>query len=224
MWLDSLAPLGGSRMNSRAMPTGTPTAAEQQRPAPVAGRRRDHPDDEDARPSARSGRRGCARRRPGPGRGSGRRRPDRSCGRCRRCRIRRRPGCRSSANGHTLWHSAISGTRTAKAIMREGGDPLAAATVGDDRDRQPPADLGDGGDEGHRAQPGVAQAERLLDLGAQQADAVGDRAGDECRQRQQRQRRGSVLTQHAEHRRRAALARCRVRAPGQRWPPDHGCG
>ncbi len=89
---------------------------------------------------------------------------------------------------------------------RERRHQLAAAAVGDHGDGKPPPDLGDGGDERDGAQSGIAQAEGLLDVGAEQADAVAHRPGDEGGRGEQGEGRHAAFPQHVQERGRLALA------------------
>ena len=113
------------------------------------------------------------------------------------------------ANHHTFGESAIKRRGEREHEQGHTGDEPAAAAVGPDRDRQAPADLCNGRDEGHRAERGVLDVERVLEVRAEQADARPEHVGHERGGGQHDQRREAVRPEDAEQWRRFALAGAR---------------
>ena len=86
-----------------------------------------------------------------------------------------------------------------------GRHHLAAAPVGPHRQRDGPQQLRHLGDEGHRAERRVGHVERRLEVGADEVDAVAERARDQRRRGQEDQGGVAVALEDAEQRWRLAL-------------------
>ena len=90
-----------------------------------------------------------------------------------------------------------------------GGDHLAAAPVGPQRQRDGPEELGDLGDEGHRAERGVGHVERDLEVVPDEVDAVAERPRDQGRGRQEDEWGVAEAVEDADEGRRLALTGAR---------------
>ena len=159
----------------------------------------------------------------GPGPGSGRRRTGRRCARCRRCPARSTASMNRNTNGHTLWAVSMNGTVHEKISSVTAATTLRLPRSAHTATGRPQRDLGHAADEGHRAEAGVAQVERPLDVGGQRADGVREGAGISAASVSRTRGATPYFCSTPHRRRRLARRRCPARARGRPPPRGRGC-
>ena len=167
---------------------GNPEERQRQAPAPVVGGGGDVADEEDPDGLARRGRSCCARRRCAPGRGWGRRRPDRRCGRCRSTPGRSRRSGRGRRTAKRCATSAMIGTVTEKMSRVMAATFFRLPRSANTATGIPQAIWATAATKITAPRPASLRWNELLDLGAEDADAVDDGVGDHGRHREQDQR------------------------------------
>ncbi len=206
MWLDSLAPLSGSRQGEEREAERDADEGDEHPPPPVVSHRHDEAEDQDAHGLAERVGEVVPAEDPAP-----------PLGRVGVRQVRvvhgvvdpvpHRGDEVEEGEGPDVGREPHQRGEDREDDERDAGHDLAAAAVRPQREGHRPEQLRHRPDEGHRAERGVVHVERVLEVVADERDAVVEGARHEGRGGEQHERRVAVATEDPDQGGRLAFAR-----------------